>query len=310
MVVALLVGCAIGAIITRQRIKARQAVASVNGTVIDQDTFFDRLQAEAGVAVLRKMVSEELVLQFAKAKGAYPSDTAVDARYKLDAATPGFAQKLQAANIMPDDYKRQLRSALAEVALLAPDVKVTDEDIHSFYERNINPANPRALYYTPESAQVAVIVTNDQDSAQKAEHQLVQGIPFGTVVKTFTVDVASKANNGVLPMVARGRTRLKSLPGLEDTIFGLKVGERVGPRQFAGKWWILQCIDRKPAVTRKFEDVRDACRDGVILEKASARPSSGLSLRQRRQQEYTDFMKQANTQAFWTRYAWVVRLQK
>ena len=41
-----------------------------------------------------------------------------------------------------------------------PGITVTDDEVKQFYDQNVDKRNPNALYYTPESVQVAIIAVN------------------------------------------------------------------------------------------------------------------------------------------------------
>ena len=303
VVLALIIGAVIGAVVARQRLKAQETVASVNGLVIGQYDFYHRLESEAGVPVLQKMVLEDLQMQFAKRMNVYPSDAVIDKQLQIAAKDPAFYQGLAASNHSVDDYKRHLRLSLIQNALMAASIEVSDADVRRFYEHNSDPRNRNALYYRPPTAQIAVIVTNQRGAALNAMQQLRHGIGFPVVAQTFSID-ESKRNGGLLGQIARGRTNATRFPGLEDTIFNMNIGQRVGPRQIAGKWWIMQCVDRKPAMTRPFDQVRDLCRQGAAAEK-------GVTVnRTRVKTQFEEFQKASTIRAFWSRYSRALELRQ
>ena len=44
---------------------------------------------------------------------------------------------------------------------------------------------------------------------------------------------------------------------MEDAIFRMLPGQRIGPRKFGTSWWIINCIQHKPELTMKYKDVRE-----------------------------------------------------
>jgi len=310
-VVCLAVGAATGAFIMRQRYNAREVVIAVNGALITKDDLFRRMELNAGVTALKQLVEEELQLQFARKKGAAPTDTEVNAKYAEAMKNPKFVQTLAASRVRPEDYKRNLRLTLAKAAVINKGVQVTEAEIRKFYKDNIDRKNPTARFYTPESAQIAVIVTASKASADRALRELENGSSWQDVVEKYSQD-RSKSNNGVLPPFLRGRTRAAKVPGLESAIFSMKVNQQVGPLQFTqpsgtGRsikaWWIIRCLDRKPAETQPFEKVKEEARMGAMLTKGLPIKSTQI------EKEFAEFRKKAHVQEFWPQYRGVIDLK-
>src|SRR5262249_30331990 len=146
-------------------------------------------------------------------------------------------------------------------------VTVTDQEIRRFYDRNVDKKNSRALYYKPEIAQIAVVVTTKEEDCRKAFAEYKNGVSWKRVVQNYSEDKRNPASDGILPAIARGRTQWAKVPALEETIFGLKIGGMAGPQKFAGAWWIIRCIDKKPEKIISFEQVKEDCRTGAQLLK-------------------------------------------
>lgn len=295
VLLALGIGAGIGVLVMRQRHRARQIVASINGVNITDEAFYRRLELASGPAVIRQMVGEELQAQYAKKLNVFPTDAEVEARYAEASKQAGFAQNLAKTGQTIEEFKRSLRLGMAQEAVLNRGVQVTDADIHKFYTLNTDPKNPKARYYTPEITQIAVIVTTTEADVKAAQTALNQGVSWQDAAKKYSKD-RSKDSGGLMPPIPRGRTRTSQVPGMEDAIFGLKIGEQLGPRKFAGAWWLIRCLDKKPAVTRPFEEVKEECKTGAMLTKGL--PANAPKT----QTDFADFQKKATVQAFWERY--------
>lgn len=291
----LLAGLAIGGWVVHKHDHAPVVIASVNGQVIDKDTFFHRLQLASGPAVVRQMMAEDLKLQFAKKLGVAPTKAQIDARYNEASSRPGFEDYLTAHGLSQRDYRRGIELDLAELNVMTKGIAVTDADVREYYRENIDKHNPQAQFYMPETSQVEVVVTRSQEKAQAAAEELERYVPFDVVAREYSVDTAG-ANGGVLPPLQRGRTKFNNMPGLENAIFGLKIGEQTGPVEYGGQWWIIRCMDKAPETTLPFSAVRDDCVMGAKLKKAV--PMRGKEV----QDEYAQFEKQSQLQAFWPQY--------
>ena len=292
---ALGIGFVLGRVLQIRRYHALDAVASVNGTIISKDQFLERLQTIAGDGVLRSFISEELGAQFAWRKGVRPTDAEVEVRYAEAMKHPDISEKLIAEHISPEAFKRSLRLEMDEAGVLGRDITLSDTEVHNAYLKDIDPNNPRARYFIPEIAQLAVIVTAKEAVARLAEQELASGVPFATVAQQYSED-ASASDGGRIPEFARGRTAMSRIPGLETAIFGMKPHDTLGPRQFGRRWWIIRCLDMKPSYTAPFESVKDECVTDLKMEKGRAINHSSLK------SEIDKFDRDAAVQIFWPQY--------
>ena len=270
LALTLVAGAAGGALVMRQRAHALDALVSVNGVVIRRADYEARLDTATRGAVLHQMIDEELQTQYARRKGLLPGDAAVQARYALLAAAPGFAARSASLGLTPDAVRGALRVSLAREALAAQGAVPTESQMKDFYRRNADPANPQARFYAPETVSVSVIVTPTEEEGRKARALLDTGVAFSDVALQYSHDLSRRAG-GTLPPVARGRTRAGRVPGLEPALFALAPGQTSGPDRIGGLWWVIRCLSRTPAAVRPYADVRDDCRAALAAALGQAR---------------------------------------
>jgi parvulin-like peptidyl-prolyl isomerase len=104
--------------------------------------------------------------------------------------------------------------------------------------------------------------------------------------------------------VQKGRSAASSIPGLEETLFKMKVGEMTTPQQFSGKWWIIRCLDHTRARVQPFEEVADESRIGAMVAK-------GLAVNEQQiRAGFAEFQRNANLQVFYPQYADIVNLSR
>jgi foldase protein PrsA len=297
LLAVLVVGAAIGALLARQRYKAKEqeVIAAVNGVTIRKDNFYRRLELASGQRVIQQMVREELQLQYARKLGVTPTAAEIAQKYDEARKQPNFEQKLMESGLTADEYKRNIGVALAQAKAVNRGVSVSDAEVRRFYNANCDPKNPNARYYKPEMVQPQAIVTETEDEARRAILDLNRDLVFSTVAKTYSKDV-SKENGGMLPAVYRGRSNLDKVPGMEQALFAMKVGETLGPKRFANAWWIIRCLDKKAAHTQPFDEVKEECRLGALLAKGL--PVNGAKV----QSDFQEFARKSNLQAFWGQY--------
>jgi parvulin-like peptidyl-prolyl isomerase len=302
VILALIVGLATGGLLVRQRYKAREVVVAVNGAPIDQADFYRRLESQTGDVVIRKMVGEALYLQFARKLGKAPKETDVEAKLQDLLTQPDFQKKLVTSHLSLDDIRQQLRSQVARESVLTKDVPVTEAEAHHFYEVNTDPHNFKALFYTPESAAIEVIIDPDREECDKASRAIQNGVPFENAVAVYSRD-ATRITGGRLPPILRGRTTSGKFPELEQAIFSLRIGGVVGPIKVAGSWWLIRCLDRAPAAQQTYAQVKEQCYLGAALSKLSNADAIKI------ERDFVDFQRHATVQAFWTRYTQAVDLK-
>ena len=301
-VLALVLGLTCGILVMKQRHRSGQIVVSVNEATITQAAFFNRLQAQAGMPIMHRMVEEELQVQFAKRKGLLPTDGEVDARYQALTADPRFPAALAASGGSPGQLKRDLRVKMAQAAVLSEGVTVTDAEARKYYAEQTDPRNTQAQFYHPAAVIATAIETSTQAESTKVVQELNKGIPFEIAAKSLSEDRSQVAGGRLDPLLL-GRNPFSKTPDREKALFSLKVGERLGPILVAGRWWMFRCDDKTPATTVPYEKVAQDCRQAVALKK-------GAVLNGRKvEADFQAFQRSSSLKAFWRQYQPALRLQ-
>src|SRR5688572_3632875 len=127
-------------------------------------------------------------------------------------------------------------------------------DVQRYYNDNI------AQYQTPEQIRASHILLNtagkDEATVQKqAEDLLTQvraGADFAALAMKFSEDEGSKVNGGDLDYFSRGRM----VPEFETAAFALQPGQISDLVKSQYGFHIIKVVDKKPAVTRPFDEVR------------------------------------------------------
>ncbi len=293
--VSLIIGITLGVLVMRHRHGSQKTIAAVNGALITQDDLFTRLQEAAGPAVVHKMVEEELQIQFAKKKGLAPTDAQVEQKYQQANQDPNFQAALASANMTVGDFKRSLRVKLSQSNVLTEGVTVSDAEVRQFYNTQIDPNNPSAQFYTPEVISLRAIAVRTQPEAQRVLQELAANTPFELAAAEFSQD-SSKSNGGLIQPLQRGRSPLSKSPDVENTLFGLKVGQVSAPVSFNKGWWIFRCEDKAPGKAKPFDSVKDDCRIGALVVKGTQQKGAAI------QAEFQDFERSSNLQSFWPQY--------
>lgn len=290
-------GAFAGAVWMKNHAKLNDVVATINGEPIDIQYLQHRMDMATGNTVAHSIAQETLLLQYAKKEGQLPPEKDVEAKYQeLSKDATKFNTELFRTHQTADDIKRNLRLNMARTSLLTRGVSITDLEAQQFYQANINPANPTAQYFRPDTVLISVIVARSQATIQKAVNALKAGQPFPTVAAMYSED-NSKTNGGQLPAIKRGQPGLEKSPELAKIIFNLKLHEQVGPIKIANAWWLIYCNDKQGAVTLPFDRVRDAAYKGMLMYK-------GQQVNGKKTQEGLEaFQAQSQIAVRWQNYA-------
>jgi parvulin-like peptidyl-prolyl isomerase len=280
-------GVVIGGAVATLHFGGDRNVLTINGKRIPQSEYLRRLEIDGGQAALMRVITEEELLQFGAQQGLMPSVPQVRARIAEMRSKPDFQQFLTDRRLTPFDLERQARIELTSDALTTQGITVSDAELRRFYEANISGTDPRAAFYTPQTARISIIVTHDRASGEKAIRELRRGASFESVAKTYSTDV-SRSTGGLMPPVRRGRTRFGQLPGIDRAVFGMKPGDVVGPIRLLNVWAVMRCNGMAPASAKPYEAVKEECRKALLMRKGMRGNAAKL------QAEFTAFQKKTN----------------
>ncbi len=171
----------------------------------------------------------------------------------------------------PEKYrlpeKRRVKYLALDGNALKARMTATPEEVQALYQQN------RAMFSTPEQIRASHILfkTEGKDVAavrKQAEAVLAKvkaGGDFAALAKQYSED-GSKDQGGDLDYFGRGAM----VKPFEDAAWALKVGQVSDLVQSEFGFHIIKLTDRKPAVTRTFEEVRPQLEDQIKTQKAQA----------------------------------------
>ncbi|MBI2187527.1 MAG: peptidyl-prolyl cis-trans isomerase [Acidobacteria bacterium] len=136
-----------------------------------------------------------------------------------------------------------------------------------YYNNNIN------QYQTPEQIRASHILLNTsgkdeaavRTQAESVLQQAKAGADFAELAKKFSEDPGSRDNGGDLDYFNRGRM----VPEFETAAFALEPGQLSDIVRTQYGFHIIKLVDKKPAVTRPFEEVRTQIEEQLRTERAA-----------------------------------------
>jgi parvulin-like peptidyl-prolyl isomerase len=294
-ILLLAIGFGAGALFHRQYQNKKDTIVAVDGVIINKGELFNRMEKAAGRDALRQLVTEQIQVGYAKERGVLPSNETVEEAVKAALSDPTFQRQIANSGESVEDYSREVQVNLAKAAVVTQGITVTEDDIKAYYEDNIRHDNQTARFYTPETVTLQVIRNHNQAAIEAADHDLRNGRDFSAVVADYSTD-QSKSNGGVSQPLIRGRNNMRTVPGMEDAVFGINIGDTLGPRKFAGDWWIFKCVDKSPAETIPYERAHIEAEIGAKMAKVTPQRMSAV------QEDFERYEKGVNLQVFWQKY--------
>lgn len=255
---------------TAQSAAAAEAVAKVNGVTINSDQLYQAMLASGGAQTLDSLISEELINQEGQKDGVQVTDediekevTSVKGSYGSDAE---FQQALTSYGMTIDDLKKSMKSQVLLKKILAPQVKITDDDIKKYYDENLETLK------VPEQIQASHISVATKEEADAILAELKNGGDFATLAKNKSLDTATKDNAGSLGYISSGNMD----EAFDTAAFALKAGETSGAVKTSTGYDIIKVTDRKAAYTPTMEEKKEDIKTAITTQQLASLSTTWL----------------------------------
>jgi parvulin-like peptidyl-prolyl isomerase len=234
----------VAATATSQTIDVSRTVATVNGEEVKGLEYYRRMEfligvgkpvgggffeATPGFLTLDQLITERLILQLARQKGAFPADAEIDAevRNRIE-DNPSFVEQWTALGRTMDELRYQIRLDLAQFKIQTFGITITDQEIDQHYRDN------GSMYTIPKQAELRVIVVNSETLRDVVDRELGSGKAFPDVAREHSIDLSklTGGNTGKVPISAISEPA-------RSAIEGTRIGSSTD--------WISTTFDNKPA---------------------------------------------------------------
>ena len=215
-----------------------------------------------------------------------PSDSDVKAAY----------EKNKAAYNLPE--KRVVRYALVDINQIRQNVQVSDDALKAEYQKNsqsyavpnrVHAQHILLMTVSKTDAEVAEIKTKAEDILKQAK----KGGKFEDLATKYSEDPISKTKGGDLGWLVQGQT----VPEFEKAAFSLDKGAISALVKTQYGFHIIKVVEKEPARTKPFEEVRDSLRGPFAVNEADRQASDvadklAATLRQSNKISIDDLAKQ------------------
>jgi foldase protein PrsA len=200
---------------------------------------------QQGIEVSQKAVQKSLEDQ---KKQAFPSEKA----YQEFLKTSGMSQEDILFRVELDQLQQKLTQKVTEDAK-----NVSNADIQEYYEKN------QQRFAQPERRDLRVVLTKTEAQANQAKKALDDGDSWKQVVKRYSIDEASKAQQGRLPAVAEGQQE----KALDEAVFAAQKGKVEGPVKTQFGWYVFEVEKITPASQQSLEQSKDTIKNLLRSER-------------------------------------------
>ncbi|MFI5314303.1 MAG: peptidyl-prolyl cis-trans isomerase [Myxococcota bacterium] len=201
----------------------------------------DAKREDVATDVLQRLVSDQVVLNYAKKRGVDVSMEDVDARLRelhgesWKDPDPRYRESVRREMILE-------RTALAELGARA---RAPESAQRAYFEEH------RAEYATPARVQIRQIVVAERPKAEALRTQLLAGADFAELARANSIGPEA-SDGGLLPPFAKG-----DMPEAFDRAFELEVGVLSPVIESPYGFHLFRVESRLPAHDATFDEVRE-----------------------------------------------------
>jgi parvulin-like peptidyl-prolyl isomerase len=179
-----------------------------------------------------------------------------DAQYKAGIQGAGYTD----ASFR--DYIATRLKIQERVKQIQEEQKISDAELKLFYDLN------KANYKNEEQIEARQIVVNDQKTADEVKAKLKAGGDFVALVKEYSKDESSKAEDGAInsekgKKTPRAIVQLALPTNVATAAFKLTDGGVTDPIAEGGKFYILKVEKHTPAGQQDFAEAKTKIKDGA-----------------------------------------------
>jgi foldase protein PrsA len=260
IVIALFLGCGKSSVVP-------DTVATVNGEPISSNAYLDQVNRRMGQDVLRGMIEQQIVLQWAKEDKAMPTKEQISRQTEALKKDGYYNDQIKALG--ENGLENEINVTLARANLESKVSKLTDAELKQTYDAM------KGRYVHGPRKQVAIIINNQKNLIEKAAADIKKGKDFDQAAAEY----ASRQFSSRGPIKIWIEPNQPGMPpDLEKAATYTKVGEVSKlfplappgqPTQFA----ILKVIGDQPKSDVTFEQAKLEVQDVVLYQKSQQDPA-------------------------------------
>lgn len=242
-------------------------VATVNGEKITAADYLSQVSRTAGQQVLRNMIEQDLIVQWAKEEKVPVTDEQVEKQIALMKKTGSYEDRADA--IGESGVEQQVRVEQAVTNLAKKFYKVGKSDLDSAYEMG------KSNYVHGPRKRVALLIVDDKAKIEKAAKEIKDGADFDQVATQYAGGSPFGQSGPIKTWLDPEQPNLPS--GLAKAVKDTKVGAVSKPFDLSSpmmqgnkSYAILKVLKTQPKADLKLADVKPEVEKYAAMQKVQA----------------------------------------
>jgi foldase protein PrsA len=213
--------------------------------------------------VLRSMVQQDLIFQYAKDHNITVTDAEIDSKIndiKARLSDAQLQQALQQQGMTEQDLRDILQQQLIIKKAVDATIHVTDKQLSDYLAQN------HTLLDQQAQVRARHILVGTQATAEMIEGKLKAGGDFAKLAAQYSTDPGTKDKGGELGFFSRSAM----VKEFSDAAFSMKVGQTSAPVHSPYGWHIIQVEETKPAMIATVANSRQKILDNMLAAQEQA----------------------------------------
>ncbi len=249
-------------------------VARVGPEKITKEELYNTLVKYYGEETLNTLITNKIIELEAKKEKITVTDAEI--QKEIDAIIDSyggkemFDQYMAYSGMTVEEMKKDIALYLKTIKLIEPRIKITDEEIESYFEEN------KESFAQAEQVEASHILVKDKATADEIKQKLDAGEDFAELAARYSIDTATSQSGGELGFFKRGTMD----EAFEEAAFSMKIGETSEPVKTENGYHIIRVTNRKEAQEANLADSRDEIVEILKREKMNEEYSAWLAEKQ------------------------------
>jgi hypothetical protein len=242
-------------------------VAKVNGKAIPASTYLEQASRRFGQDLLRNMIEQSIVLQWAEEEKVPPTDEQINRQ--IDALKRDGAYDEQVKVLGEAGLKQEIAAMQARVNLARKDIEISKSDLQQTYD------TMKQRYVHPPRKQVALIISSKQSDMKEAAKKAKSGEDFDKVAAEYSGQQYASFRGPMKFWLEENQPGMP--PELAKATKETKLGEIGGPVKLAApsgptQYVVLKVIQEQPRMNKALKDVKAEVEDAALFQKSQSDP--------------------------------------
>ncbi len=242
-------------------------VATVNGQAISASEYLDQVNRRFGQDLLRNMIEQKIILQWAKEEKVEPTEEQVQKQIAILKRDGLYDDQVKILG--EEGLRSEIKAMQARMNLARKYIRVTDADLKQTYD------SMKQRYVHPARKQVALIINQSKSKIEGAAKKIKAGGDFESIAAEYSSQQFAAFRGPIKIWVEENQAGMP--PELAKAAKETKLGDISEPIPLAPpgsptQYVLLKVIQDQPKANKSFKQVRDEIKDTVLFQRSQTDP--------------------------------------